>query len=491
MVVIDLPKGSYVPDIRMRTQVAPAATPPRLLGRDSRSIVVLPFLNLGGDAARDYFVDGLSEELTTILAQVPDLRVIARTSAFSLRGRSGDVRSIGRTLHVRTLVEGSVRWSGTRIRVTIQMVDCNDGYHFFAESFDVEEGEMLALQSEIAQTICDAIVPRLGDRGSLLSRPRRVDPEAYRLYLRARYHWNRRTLADFEKAIDYSQKAIAIQPDYAPPYACIADSCWFTLLDMLAPGGEPLKRGKHAAARAMELDPELAEAHCAYAVSCLMDNWQVEAFGEHLRRAIRLKPSSSTAHYLYACYHAIREEADGMLSEMQLALQCDPLSVMVNRAMVLALLQARQPDRALAQARETIELDPSFYGSHLYLAWTHMALGQHQLASEALERARQLGGNAPVMQGYLAACKAQLGETREAELILCQLLEPTQPGYVPPLVVAAALVALDRTEKALDYLERAVEERCGSIVHIHVDPFFLPLHGIPRFDAICRSMNLI
>lgn len=461
----------------------------RQLAPDSWSVAVLPFLNFSGDPEKDYFVDGLSEELIARLAEKPELRVIARTSAFTFRGKGVDVRAVGRALNVRSLVEGSVRWSGPRLRITVQMADCRDGYHLFAKSFDVEEKELLALQNEIAQMICGAIVPRLADRGSSTA-PKLVDPEAYRLYLRGRYHWNRRTLSDFEKAIACCEKAIALQPDYAPAYACIADSCWMQCLDMLAPPGDLLARTKAAATRAVELDPGLAEAHSAFAMSCLYD-WQHEKSAAHLRRAIELKPSYSTAHYLYACHHALSGCNEKALSEMRLALEIDPLSIMVNRAMVAGLLQAGPLDRALAQAKETIELDPGYYGSYLYLAWVYMALAQHDLAIEALEKAIQLGGNTPAMLGYLSASKAQLGKTEEAQAILRQLLDPAQPLYVPPLVIAVAFVALGKLEKALDFLERAVEERCGTIMHARQDPFFLPLHGMPRFDEICRRMNLI
>lgn len=428
-IVIDLPKGSYVPDIRLRHLTEPSDIVARKFERESWSVVVLPFLNLGGGAERDYFVDGLSEELTAVLAQVPELRVIARTSAFAFRGKSADVRMIDRKLNVRTLVEGSVRWSGPRLRVTVQIADCRNGYHLFAKSFDIEEKELIALQNEIAQTICNSMTPRLEDRGSLTP-TKLVDPEAYRLYLRGRYHWNRRTLPDFEKAIAFCEKAIAMQPDYAPAYACIADSCWMPCLDMLAPSGDLLVRAKTAATKAIELDPGLAEAHSSFAISCLYD-WQHEKSAAHLRRAIELKPSFSTAHYLYACHHALRGRDDEALSEMRVALETDPLSIMINRAMVAALCQAGEFERALEQAKETVDLDPGFYGSYLYLAWAYMASGRHDLAVEPLEKARQLGGNAPAMLGYLAASKAQLGKTEEARSILRQLLDPAQPLFVP------------------------------------------------------------
>lgn len=488
-ILIDLPKGSYVPDVRLRELTLPSVVPSEQIECGLPSVVVLPFLNLGGDTDRDYFVDGLSEELTTALAQVPELRVIARTSAFAFRGKSVDVREIGRKLNVRTLVEGSVRWSGPRLRITVQMADCHNGYHLFAKSFDIEEKELIALQNEIAQTICDSITPRLEDHVSLAP-PKTVDPEAYRLYLRGRYHWNRRTLPDFEKAIAYCEQAIALQPDFAPAYSCIADSCWFLLLDMLCPPDDLLARAKAAASRAVELDPESAEAHSSFAISCLY-YWQHEESAAHLRRAIELKPSYSTAHYLYACHHALRGRDEEALSEIRLALEFDPMSIMVNRAMVAALLQAGQFEGAVAQAKETIDLDPGFYGSYLYLAWTYMASGQHDLAVEPLEKARQFGGNAPAMLGYLAASRAQMGKTDEAKSTLRHLLDPAQPLYVPPLVIAVALVALGEMDKALDFLERAVDERCGTVMHARQDPFFLPLHGMPRFDEICRRMNLI
>lgn len=491
-IVIGVPKGSYVPDIRLRSSTTPSADLPRKFDQNSWSVVVLPFLNLGVDTEKDYFVDGLSEELTTLLAQVPDLRVIARTSAFMFRGKNADVRSIGRQLNVRALVEGSVRWSGSRLRITVQMADCQDGQHLCAESFDVEEKELFALQNEIAQMICDVIVPHLGDRATteLPRLMRQIDPEAYRLYLRGRYHWNRRTLPDFEKAIAYCEKAIAVQTNYAPAYACIADSCWMPCLDMLASGRERLPRAKAAATRALELDPSLAEAQCAFAITCVYD-WHHDLAAAHYRRAIELNPSYATAHYLYACHHAIHGRDEQMFSELKLALEVDPLSVMVNRAMVAGLFQLRRFEDAVAQAKQTIELDPSFYGSYLYLAWAYMGMQRYDLAIQPLEQAHRLGGNAPVMLGYLAASKARLGQSNEAESILRQLLDPAHPFYVPPFVVAIALVALGQEEEALDFLERAVEERCGTIMHVRQDPFFAPLQGMRRFDQICRSMNLL
>jgi adenylate cyclase len=480
-ILIDLPKGTYTPGIRLRETSAPA--------REARSVVVLPFLNLGGEG-KDYFVDGLSEELTAVLAQVPDLRVIARTSAFAFKGKAVDVRAIGRKLNVATVLEGSVRWSGPRLRVTVQMAECRDGCHLFAESFELEEKEIFAVQNEIAHRISDALAPRLRDAAAFMPRPPQpVEPEAYQLYLRGRYHWNRRTLADFEKAIAYCERAIAIQPNFAAAYACIADACWTIGLDMLAPARELLPKGRAAAARALDVDPDCAEAHSAFGIYCMFD-WNHELGGAHMRRAIELKPSYATAHYVYSCNLAVRGDMEASVREIRAALALDPLSVVLNRVMVIVLCTIGDFAGAAAQGRQTIELDPAFYGSHLYLAWAYMGLRQNERAIEELEQARRLGGSDPVMLGYVAASKAQLGRRDEAESIVRRLLDLEGSVYVPPLVVAVALVALGEMDRALDFLERAVDERCGTIVHLRLDPFFLTLHGNQRFENLCRRMNL-
>lgn len=475
--VFDLPKGGYA--LTWRHQL-PAAEP--------LSIAVLPFANLSGDAAKDFFADGLTEELTSELARTADLRVVARTSAFLFKGGTTDAREIGRRLGVSTLVEGSVRWSDGRVRATVQLIDAGSGFHRWAHSYDAAEHDILGCQQELAVRIREALLLRVAPGDAEPPEAGPPTPEAYLLLLRARHHWNARTADGVGKALRLLEELAAQFPDYAAPWAARAE-CYCVLgLDAPAKTSNHGELALACSERALVLAPKLAEAHAARGWALGQYRFDHAAGERHLTRAIELKPGYVMAHYVWSMAACALRRFDEALRHAESAAALDPLSMVAHRGVAYIWFARGDFDRAREHVLQALDLAPgAAFATYLH-GLVEAEAGRTDLGLELLRRAvAQAGGTWPLVEGFMAYYQARAGLAKDAAAA-----ERRLAGLVPLNHMALALAALGRHDiaSAIDHLELAASEGDPFVVHIADHPPFPQLRAEPRARALYRRLNL-
>jgi len=458
-----------------------------------KSIAVLPFANLTPDQENEYFSDGLTEELIGALAKVNGLHVTARTSAFAFKGASRDIRDIGRRLNVRTVLEGSVRREQDRVRITAQLIKVEDGFHLWSESYDYQLESALAVQETISRAIVSALQIQLAPRvDEQLSGAEQVNPEAYDLYLKGRYYWARLSMGGFQQSIETFQRAIAIDPEYAPPHAGLANAYSFAGYFGVMPPGKAFPLSVMEADTALALDPGSSEALLARGMAWLMYEWNWDRGREDLELALELSPNSSMAHWAYAEYLLIVNPAAAVESALH-ALSLDPLSLPIMNLVAFSYLERGMFAEATRMDEEMLALDPTFAAAHWNLGIIHLLHGQFEEANEHLRRAVEFSGSMPSTLAVQAHAYAKSGDDARALAVLAELearREAPQPGYVSPLLIAYAYEGLGRTEAALDWLDTAVAERDGWLVLLNAFPRFESLRDEPRFRDIQRRVGL-
>jgi TolB-like protein/Flp pilus assembly protein TadD len=460
----------------------------RLLGGPTQitSIAVLPLENLSGDAEQQYFVDGIHEELTATLAQIGSLRVISRSSAMRYQETDKPLQEIAQELGVEAVVEGSVRRAGNQVRVTVQLIKADTDEHLFAENYQRELRDILFLQSEIAQAISRQVQVTLSPQEQTrLANARPVDPEAYEAYLKGRYHWSRITEEGHWKSIDYFQQAIERDPDYAPAYAGLAQSYFF--LSQLRPPGEMLPRVESAAAKALELDDTLAEAH-AMRAKVSEKEWDWARAEDGYQRALELNPNEALVHLYHAQFLGTVGRHQESLAEVKRAEQLDPLSPFISANLIARFSIAGQPDQALEQAQEALELNPDFWLTHMILGIVYKREGMYAEAIQAYQKAASLGGGYPWPLAHLAHVYGITGRKREALEALQQFKEIAQQQYVEPAFLAYAYAGIGEKEEAFRVLEKAYEDKELSPFWFETGNFDL-LRDDPRFQELLRGMN--
>jgi len=460
----------------------------------SPSIAVLPFVNMSADPEQEYFCDGLAEELINALTQIKDLHVVARTSAFSFKGQSLDVRDIGKKLNVETVLEGSVRKAGNRLRITGQLVKVSDGYHLWSEKFDREMDDIFAIQDEIALAIVDKLKPKLvaGEKDKLVKR-QTVDLEAYNLYLRGRYFIYKQSEEGLQKAIDYFQQAVDKQSDYALAYAGLADCYATSPFALNLPPKEFFPKAKEAALKALAIDETLAEAHTSLGFVNTMYDWDWDSGEEHFLRAIELNPGYALAHHWYALFLAFTGHFDEAIREITQALELDPFSLVFNRDMATVLSCAHQYDRAIEAAKKTIELDAKFSRAHLLLGSLYLTKSMFEEATDEFRKEKAALESAdPVVEILIAVVEAMTGESGKAKEVSERLMERSKQEYVSPSWLAVLHFAFGEDDDGFKWLDRACEERDGWILFLNSGPIFemLGLRSDPRYQAILREIGL-
>jgi len=454
------------------------------------SVAVLAFANLSADKENEYFSDGLAEDIIDALTRLPGLRVTARTSAFAFRGKDQDVREIGARLNVDHILEGSVRRSGNRIRVTAQLVKAGDGCHLWSERFDREMTDVFAIQDEISQAIVSSLRVRLFEDRPLARRPTE-NLEAYNLYLQGRYQFYRGTPEGFAKSKEYYERAIALDANFALVHDALAELYWFMGFFWILPPKETFSLGILAALRALEIDDRLAEAHAILGMfrKELDYNWpEVE---REMKRALELSPASPTVHVRYALAlllpHGRLEEA---VREVETALRADPLSLFVRWVLAIMLMLRRTPDPLLEQARQMLELDSNHYLAHWLLGLGYVLKGMWGEAVAALRKSAELSARSPVILGYLGWLYGAIGQADEARKTLAELDEMAQIRPVPPTSLAWVYLGLGDADRAFEWMEKAIEVRDPLIFPIKTFPHLDPLRADPRFGALLQKMNL-
>jgi TolB-like protein/DNA-binding winged helix-turn-helix (wHTH) protein len=464
----------------------PASHPPPTI----RSLAVLPLENLSGDVSQDYFSDGMTDELITELGQISELRVISRTSIMTYKGAHKSLPQIARDLNVDAVVEGAVLRSGNRVRITAQLILAAADKHLWARSYDGEMGDTLALQKQVARSIAAEIrIELTPHEQAVLKNGTRVSPEAYDAYLKGRYFWNKRTADGLRKAIDYFDQAIATNPNYAEAYAGLADS--YALAGdweygVLAPK-EAYPRAKAAAAKALELDNALGEAHISLAFCLDGFDWDWESAGREFRRGIELNPGYATGHQWYAWHLTALGRNDEAIAEMKKAEYLDPLSLIISAELAEEFLIAHRYDEAIRQSRKTMALDPFFPVAHFELGQAFVQKRMYNEAIAELQKAIELSAGSTTFRSNLAYAYAEAGKRNEASKILNDLKSTAQAVSNAP-EIALVYVGLEEKDQAMAWLEKAYAERFNPSVLRR--PAFDPLRSDPRFQNLLRRIGL-
>jgi TolB-like protein/DNA-binding winged helix-turn-helix (wHTH) protein/Tfp pilus assembly protein PilF len=461
------------------------------------TLAVLPFENLSGDPDQEYLSDGMTEEMIMHLAQLNPgrLAVIARTSSMHFKGSKKTVAQIGQELAADYLLQGSLRREGGRLRISAQLIQVEDQTHVWAQNYERDVRDLLALQDDVARAIASEIrvqltPPRLA-AGGRETGPKAVAPEVHQQYFKGRYFWNKRTEAGYVKAIEYFQEAIRSNPDYAPAYAGLADA--YALLGSMTnstlPRVEAMPRARSFAEKALALDESLAEAHTSLAFVLMHFENDWVAAEREFQRAIALNPSYVTAHHWYAYCLMAQTRVQEALREIRLAQDLDPLSLIINTDVAELLYYARQYDEAIRQAQKTLEMDSSFALAHRVLALAYEQKGNYEASLAELHTQVRLSGRGDYALAELARGYALTGNRNEAEKLLRELqtLNPQNPGT--SIGLAFVYAALGDKDRAFHWLEKSARERMGIIL-IKVQPYFDSLRSDPRFLAIERRMAL-
>ena len=457
------------------------------------SIAVLPFANLTGNADQEYFSDGLTEELISALSNVTGLRVVSRTSCLQFKNRTQDIRAIGTQLNVGKILDGAVRSTGDRVRITAELINVADGFHLWSETYDRRNTDIFAIQEAIARAVVDALRMKLP---AALNRPlvqhQTPNLRAHDLYLMGRHLLDQRTPEEVERAKERFQQAIAIDPRYALAYAGLADSYGLLAAMPQRPLREIVSLARVAAQRALELDESLAEAHTALAGIKISWEWDFQGAEYECRRAIELNPTYATARYWYACYLTAMERFDEANREINHAIQSDPLSLAVHLGLVGLTNLQRQYDRALQYSKELLDLDPNSARAHYLIGRIYLGQGRYRQAIASLGRAVDLAPSMPLYAAYLAHAYARSGDRSEAARRLKVLLEQSQIGYVAPFNIALVYVGLGERDLALDWLEKAFAEGPSvSLTYSRVDPDFDSIRSDPRFIGLLKRSGLL
>lgn len=452
------------------------------------SIAVLPFANMSADAENEYFCDGLAEELLNALSKIENLRVAARTSAFSFKGKSANVSEIAGALKVNTVLEGSVRKSGTRIRITAQLIKAADGYHLWSERYDREMKDIFDVQDEITLAVVEALkVKLLGKKkAALLKRPT-TSSEAYEFYLRGLSHFNKWTPADFEKAIENFSRAVEIDSGYAPAYAGIADA--YTELTFFSFSTEDVRpKAIEAANKALQLDDTLGEAHNSLALIKMYFDWDYAAAETEFKRALSLNPGSASAHMWYGWYLALMRRFEDSLGVQQRARELDPLSPPNNNAIGVNYHWSRQPERAIVQFLDVLELNPNYPIAQSFLAEAHVQTGDLDAALDIVVK-MQPEAMDPQALSVAAFIYATAGDRERAFETTREFAKRSDGEHVPAIISAYVYSGLRENDQAFAFLEKACDERSPWLPFLNVDVKLDPLCSDPRFPALLRRVG--
>jgi len=458
------------------------------IAESAPSIAVLPFVNLSNDPDNDYFCDGLAEELLNALAKIDDLKVAARTSAFSFKDRNVDVGEIARTLNVNTILEGSVRMSMNRIRITAQLVNAGDGYHLWSERYDCELKDIFDVQDEITVAVVEALKVKLfgEEKNTVLKRHTR-NPEAHEFYLRGLFYSQRFTHDGFQKATEGFRTAIDIDPHYALAYAGLANAYSELALFSFSPS-EATPKAREAATKALALDDTLAEPHNSLAIIKMYFDWDYLGAEQEFKRAIALNPGSALIHQWYGWYLNLMGRFDKSLKEMRRAQELDPLSATINSGIGILFHWSRQPDRAIKQFQKVFELDPNYHIAVSVLAEAYVQKGDFASAIATIEKIQQ-GEPDPFTLSTVGYVYAKSGDRDKALEILNEFEKRSNEEYVPALNFAQIYAGFGDNEQALAWLEKACDERAVWMTFLKVDLKFDPLRSDPRFQELLKKVG--
>jgi TolB-like protein len=475
--IIELPKGGYTPSFFDANRTK-APEP---------SIAVLPFANLSPEPD-DYFSDGLTEEIIHLLASVPGIRVVARTSAFALKHRNADVRQVGQALNVAFVLEGSVRKSNEALRVTAQLVSTADGYQVWSRRYERQVNDVFAVQDEIAREIVNLLRASTGAQAK--PAPVSTNFEAYSLYLEGRYHLNRQTRVSFHRAIECFRKALAQSPRYAPALSGVAVAWLY--LGVFA-GNAPLEampRAREAAQRALEIDPQNGDALSVAACTKAMFDWDWNGAESLFRESSQSQPASDLSGHLFVMFALLpMARIEEALAALEQTRRVDPLSLFVSASRGAVLLMARRNAEAEIEYRHALDLDPNFWRALIGLGRCHEVNGRFDEAIACFERARAVSDSVPTAIGALGHAYGLSGQTQAAHALLRELEAMAASRYVSPWGPALIYLGL-RDEAVFEWLDRSYHERASWVMYAGLDARFDPIRKDPRFQALIQSLGV-
>jgi len=457
----------------------------------TRSVAVLPFVNASPDPDNEYLSDGITDELIDALAKVEGLRVASRTSVFALKGKPLDVRAIGALLDVSEVLEGTLRRSGQDLRITVQLTSTSNGALIWSHKYDRRLDDVFAIQDEIAQTIVNTLrATSFGDLAVPARNRGTESVQAYGLYLRGRYAWNKRTQEGVAEGIRFFEQAIETDPGYALAYTGLADSYALALDYRSVPVHEGFEHAKHYARKALELDDKLAEAHASLAWSVFIYDWDWKTAEAEFRRSIELDARYATARQWYAFLLASQGRFDQALIEAHSAQEIDPASVSVRRGLGYVYFYARRYDQAKYHLLRAIEMNPLAEESYRILGLILTYAKEFDEAERALNEALELPDAATYTRVTMALLHAHAGDPGYARETLEFLEQRLKHDYVSPVEMATVHIALGQNDHAIDWMEKAWAERRGWMAYLNVHPIVDPLRNEPRFKVLVRKMGL-
>jgi adenylate cyclase len=455
---------------------------------DQKSIAVLPFVNMSADKNDEYLSDGMTEELINMLSKVPGLRVPGRTSCFAFKGKNEEdiFRKVGDQLHVGTVLEGSVRKAGDKLRVTAQLINVSDGYHLWSKDYDGDVKDILNFQSNVAEQVVQALQVKLGGEGTrLLAKKPTENPEAHRLYLLGRYEFAKYTQTGWNNAIRYYEQALRIDPEFALAYWGLADNYAY-MGSVVMPEKEAIAKEKEFAQKALELDPELAEAHMSLALALVAAyDWRNGL--KEFDRALELNPNLAFAYELQSWTLNGLGRFDEAIAKTKKAIELDPLNPFFQMSLSFDQYWARQYDDAIAQARKTLAMDPNSAISHVLLGLSFLKKGDTAGAIAELQKSKAPDPGA-WYQGFLGYAYAISGERAKAEVVLRELEQLAKRQYVSPTAFATIYLGLGQKEKCLDWLEKSYEQQDSACWYLKIDQIYDSVRNEPRFQALVQKV---
>jgi serine/threonine protein kinase/tetratricopeptide (TPR) repeat protein len=457
-----------------------------------KAIVVLPFMDMSPQKDQEYFCDGIAEEIINALTHVQDLRIIARTSAFSFKNKNMDVREIGRKLGVDFLLEGSVRKAGDQLRITVQLIDITDGSHVWSERYDRELTDVFSIQDEIAIKIMEKMKISLGKQERDLMTKRYTDnTEAYNIYLKGKYYWYQFSEYGYNKGIEYFEKAIDLDPQFAPAYASIADCyaflAWYYYIDP----AEAFTKAKEAASTALKMDDQLAEAHSVMALVKMVFDKDWQEAEKEFKRALTLNPGYSEAHIFYSIYLAARKRHEESIIEGKQGLRLDPVTFFPGVNLGVRYYYARQYDRALEAIQNALDLNPHVAIGRMYICFPLIMKGLYEEAYQNIQIAiSQIGREQSEVIAMLGIIEFYRGNRDKAYEVFKELNTLAESGQVSCTFMGMFCTVLDKFDEAFRWLERGLEKHDHILIFMQVEPLLEKLHSDKRYPGLLKKIGL-
>ena len=452
--------AASVPEVEKKVEaLKPTEEKPISFPEWKKSIAVLPFTNMSADPDQEYFCDGMTEEIINALTHIKDLRVIARTSSFAFKGKQEDIREIGKKLNVAILLEGSVRKSGDRLRITAQLIRVADGIHIWSERYDRRMKDIFDIQDEITLAIVDSLkIQLIGSEKKAIVKHYTDNPELYRLYLLGLHHWNKLTPEDFVKSEEYFEQAISKDPNYALAYAGIAEVNVFNTFFMSIAPRDAIQKAKKYLNIALELDENLAEAHAVMGWVHLFYDWDWEKVDHEFKRAFELNPNSAVIQK-YCDFLSISGQHERAISLIKRARELDPLSIFINHNVAERILHAGRFDEAIDLLKKTIAMEPHYYYPYLLLGQAYYAKSNIKESIEVEEKAYELSGRISMVGWILACMYYEEGKFQQGDMILDALKEKAKEEYVPASYISCIYLSRGETDEAYKWWKKACDDR--------------------------------